>query len=186
MTAVLRVVEIEPGPFGGQALAAVRIACEEVPQVDVLDLLIMRLERLPFRTLCEPCDLTAHGNSPGSFARRSLGRPRAAALINPSIANMTRVVPESQDGLVDRVFVADHTDARGAEIEMATERCVLPQPQRRQHAAEVAAPRPPRTGALRRVFAGATGRATHPNQAPNLPASARVILDKRAPTHYEL
>ena len=47
--AVLRVVEIDADRFGGQALAALRIVLEELPQVGVLDLVEVLLEALSRR-----------------------------------------------------------------------------------------------------------------------------------------
>jgi hypothetical protein len=44
---VLRVVEEEPGSFGDQALAAIRVLPEELAQVPSPDFGVMALERLP-------------------------------------------------------------------------------------------------------------------------------------------
>ena len=66
--AVLRVVEVQPGPFGDEALAPVRVLGEEVPQVAILQLLVVRPQRRPLRPLA------SHGScSPpaGSSSRRS-------------------------------------------------------------------------------------------------------------------
>jgi len=52
--AVLRIVQVKPRGFDGQALAAPRIVGEEPPQVHVLDLLIMRGQCLPCRRVIRP------------------------------------------------------------------------------------------------------------------------------------
>ena len=50
---VLRVVEVEAGAFGGEALAARRVLGEEVAEVEVADLGVVVLERLPGGALPE-------------------------------------------------------------------------------------------------------------------------------------
>ncbi len=51
--AVLRVVEVEAGALGGKPLAARRVVGEEVAQVEVADLGVVRFERAPGRPLAE-------------------------------------------------------------------------------------------------------------------------------------
>ncbi len=51
--AVLRVVEVQAGACGGEALAPGRVLREEVAQVEVADLGVVGLERLPGRALPE-------------------------------------------------------------------------------------------------------------------------------------
>ena len=49
--AILRVVEVKAGAFGGQALAPVGIIGEERPQMHIADLPVMLLQGLPRRLL---------------------------------------------------------------------------------------------------------------------------------------
>jgi hypothetical protein len=52
--AVLRVVQMQSGTFDHQAFAASRIVGEEVPQMRILDLLVMRLQSVPRYRLVRP------------------------------------------------------------------------------------------------------------------------------------
>ena len=52
--AVLGVVEVQPGPVGDEPLAPVRVVGEEVPQVPILQLLVVRTQRRPLGPFDEP------------------------------------------------------------------------------------------------------------------------------------
>ena len=76
--AVLGVVEVDADGLGGEALAAVGVVREELPEVQLLDLRVMGFERLPRRALSEWCDGCCHVRSASdvclsSTAARSLG-----------------------------------------------------------------------------------------------------------------
>ena len=90
--AVLRVVEEEPGRFGGHPLAALRIVREELPKVQTLHFLVMGYERLPARTLCQGrngghyySSLDSHAVVSTAISEDDVGFRQTAAKQRPTI-----------------------------------------------------------------------------------------------------
>ena len=74
---VLRVVEVKAGGLSSQSVAATGVIGKQLPQVDVFDLLVMRLQRMPRRRFRQSL---VHFSNSFSFSSCTVGLTHAASL----------------------------------------------------------------------------------------------------------
>ena len=108
--AMLRVVEVETGRFGGHPLSARRIGVEQVPEMQRFDFAAMPLQPAPDGGLDERL---SHRPAPGSTPRASCTRPRGIVVPEDRASRDQQVgagLPRESDGL--RVDASVDLDAR--------------------------------------------------------------------------